>query len=116
MDGGVASGTNIESALQKCLDLVGGDESKITVDILHCGSESLPIDKHPGLDNTISNYLRYRDMKKLYSGLDEIQEQKRAYPNANFRYLFEQENRMSGLEEVNFNNSTTWDLQMNGRE
>ena len=70
MDGGVASGTNLDSAMQQCLKLVDGDQSKITVDILHCNSvEALP-DKHPDTNNTISNYLRSRDIKKLYSGLD----------------------------------------------
>ena len=39
-----------------------------------------------------------------------------AYPTVNYRYLFEEQNKTSGTEELNFNNATTWHLQMMGRE
>lgn len=40
----------------------------------------------------------------------------RAMPAVNYRYLFSQSNSTGGTEELDFNNATTYPLQMNGRE
>ena len=38
MDGGSVWNINLASAVQRCQEIVGEDESKITIDILDCGT------------------------------------------------------------------------------
>jgi hypothetical protein len=48
--------------------------------------------------------------------MDSIAAEMRAYPNINYRYLFMQENGAGGKDEINFNPSNTWPLQLSGRQ
>jgi len=66
-------------------------------------------------ENTISNLLRSRQINSYFSGMDAIQAQMRAYPNVNWRYLIEEQNPASGMDELNFDLSVTWPLQEQGR-
>ena len=60
--------------------------------------------------NAIGNFMRARDLNTLNNNVDAISQQLRAYPNLNFRYLFEQSNGYSGTKELNFNGENTWPL------
>jgi len=58
-----------------------------------------------------------RDIHSFYSNSDNLAEEKKAYPNVHWRYLFQQsENQLSGLAELTFDNANTWPLQENGRQ
>ena len=85
MDGGTVWNTNLVSAVNKCMELVD-DKSKIVVDIAICGhNEIMALNE---TTNTISNFLRYMDIRKYYKGMDDILEYQKTEPNVNFRYLF----------------------------
>ena len=84
MDGGTVWDVNISSAINGCLDLVD-DESKITVDILICGNSEIKTEA--STKSTIENILRSHQIKSYYSGINAIQNQIRAFPNVNWRYL-----------------------------
>jgi hypothetical protein len=87
MDGGPASGTNLGSAIEHCRELVD-DDSKIIVDILQCKYDVIPEDKVAS-KNAWTNWRRAKNFHSHYSNLDEIDEQMKAYPNVNYRYLFQ---------------------------
>jgi hypothetical protein len=57
MDGGTVYNTNLVSAVQRCKEVVGDDESKIILDIVVCTANSL--DDWTNRDNAMSNYLRF---------------------------------------------------------
>jgi len=40
----------------------------------------------------------------------------RAYPTVNWRFLIEERNGLGGTSELDFTNSTTWPIQMTGRD
>jgi hypothetical protein len=70
MDGGPFANANLNTAIELCKEIVGDDESKITVDILVCGAVS-PIkpEKHNILhpkEHTIGNFLRTLKIKNYY--------------------------------------------------
>lgn len=88
IDGGTVWNINIDSAIQRCLEIVE-DESQITLDVIILGDYEVapePLDD----DNVIGNFMRARDLNTLYNNYDAISQQLRAYPNLNFRYLIEQ--------------------------
>lgn len=57
MDGGTVYNTNLVSAVQRCKEVVGDDESKIILDIVVCTANSL--DEWTDKKNTLGNYLRF---------------------------------------------------------
>jgi len=57
MDGGTVYNTNLVSAVNRCKEIVGDDESKIIVDIVVCSSHDLPA--WTETKNAMSNYLRF---------------------------------------------------------
>ena len=38
-----------------------------------------------------------------------------AYPTVNYRYLFEEHDKTTGVQELNFDGEATWHLQEMGR-
>ena len=40
----------------------------------------------------------------------------KAYPTVNWRYYIQEKNALGGYSELDFNNSTTWPVQLAGRE
>jgi hypothetical protein len=59
MDGGTTWNVNIASAIHGCLDMVGGDQTKVTVDVLICSASDLPsVETDTG--SVIENLLRRR--------------------------------------------------------
>jgi len=85
MDGGTVWNTNLVSAVNKCVEM-GFDKSQIVVDIAICGHSELETETSTG--NTISNILRYRNIKHYYKSMDDVLEYKNTEPFVNFRYLF----------------------------
>jgi len=93
------------------------DESKITIDVVVCGSPPTPTSKWAPGNDAIADYMYARNIHSFYSNADNLAEEKSAYPNINWRYLFQQsENQLSGLAELTFDNANTWPLQENGRQ
>ena len=113
MDGGTVWNINIDSAIQRCLEIVD-DESQITLDVVILGDYEVPPETQD--ETTIGNYMRAKDLNALYTNYDAIFEQLRAYPNLNFRYLFEQQGGYSGTKELDFDGVNTWPLQVAGRQ
>ena len=70
IDGGSTWNINIDSAVQRCLEVVD-DPSKITVDVMICGNSSLSaLDEE---ENTAyGNYMRERDLRDYYVNYDSI--------------------------------------------
>lgn len=85
MDGGTVWNTNVATAINKCLELVD-DRSKIVLDVAVCAHEQVERVEKTG--NTISNFLRYRQLKKYYNYMNDVLEEEEAYPGVNFRYTF----------------------------
>jgi hypothetical protein len=67
-------------------------------------------------DKVIGNYLRNRSIHKHFHSQNEIAMSMNAFPKVDFRYLIEQQNSLSGLKEIHFDNQTTWGIQSEGRE
>lgn len=93
MDGGTVWNTNLVTAIDRCLELVDS-KSQIIVDIAVCGhAEIAPI---TDTSNSLSNFMRYRDIKSYYSSLDDVLEYEAAEPDVTFRYLFVPSQPMPG--------------------
>jgi len=69
MDGGTVWNTNIETAVSKCLELVDS-RSQIVMDIAICGHSELTTVEETS--NTLSNIMRYREIKKYYGTMNDI--------------------------------------------
>jgi len=84
MDGGTVWNTNLVSAVERCMEIVDS-KAKIIVDIAICGhTEQVTV---TALNNTVSNILRQRQIKKSYGTIDDVLEYARTEPEVNFRYL-----------------------------
>lgn len=115
MDGGTVWNTNLISAIDHCMELVG-DESKITLDIAVCGSyylNDMDDDK-----KAIGNLMRKNEIKDYYKGMSDIQEFKQAHPDVNYRHYVQPSGKVAGgMDILSFDNSTvTWPMQMLGRK
>jgi len=116
MDGGTVWNVNIDSAIQECLKVVDSQD-KITVDVVICSHPPTPDSRWSLNKDAIADYMYARNIHSFYSDSDNLAEEKKAYPEVNFRYLFQQrEAQLSGTKELEFNNATTWPLQENGRQ
>jgi hypothetical protein len=114
MDGGSVWNTNLVSALERCREEVD-DDSQITIDIVLCQGQKL--DVWESKDKAEESYLRYKQIRSFYDGMDDVLEFKMAYPDVNFRHLvFPSVGLPDGLNLLNFDNKTnTWGMQMQGR-
>jgi len=115
MDGGAVWNLNLVSAVQRCREQVD-DDSQIYLDIVICGSSSLP--KWEKKNNALSNFLRLQDIKSYRDGIADISEFLLAYPKINLRYYVEPtETLPGGLNLLNADNSTnTYPMQLLGRK
>jgi len=111
MDGGTIWDVNISSAINQCLELVD-HPSQIIVDVMICGYDAVGQEAKSG--NTIQNMMRKRSWQSYYSGMNSFAEQERAYPDVNYRYLFQQKH--SSIDPLDFNKSTTHPLWVHGVE
>jgi hypothetical protein len=110
MDGGTVWNTNIVSAVNRCRETHG--DADIIVDIVVCSTKTLP--KIGDTGKTLENYLRFKDIKDFYTGMNDIVEVMEAYPTIKFRYcLFPSKPLVSGLDIIKVDNSTvTWPMQI----
>ena len=115
MDGGTVWNVNIGSAIEGCLEIVD-DISKINIDIVFCttGRNEHPIPETS--PRAWENWLRAKEISHVHSGHDSIIAEMRAYPTANWRYLFMEPGGAGGAQQLNFNPETTWPVQLLGRE
>ena len=85
MDGMTAYNTNAQSAIDRCMDGIVDDESKIIVDVLIAGTLDMPAETEAG--NAWENYFRGRASKKFYNDGNQLVYTMRAHPNVDFRYV-----------------------------
>jgi hypothetical protein len=69
-------------------------------------------------ENSLENYLTFKDIKSYNNEIDDIYYFKQAFPSVNFRYYVEPTKPIAhGLGILDFKNETsTWPMQMQGRE
>jgi len=85
MDGGTVWNINIDSAIDKCLELVD-DEEHVVLDIAITETEDLPTLNSTG--HSFSNFWRKHQIRKQYKVMDDIVEFARSRPNVNYRHFF----------------------------
>ena len=91
------------------------DESKITIDLFVCGPSDTPPASEE-VSKTVGNIMRNRSIHKAFSGTNSVEDDIRAHPNINYRYLiYEERNKASGISELEFDGEKTWILQETGR-
>lgn len=115
MDGGTIKGVDIESAITQCREIVD-DDADIIVDIALCGGLSLPsLSKLPR--GAMSAFSRKREIHHYYASSNRVADARAAHPDVQWRSLFlEKEGKLSGRQELDFSNSTTWPAQEQGRK
>ena len=77
-----------------------------------CGDHVLQPEQEVSKDS-VSNWQRSNYITKFYRSSNAIIEQKRAFPNVQYRHLFLEKDPLGNLD---FRNQTTWPYQMQGRE
>lgn len=114
MDGGTVWNVNIISAIEGCQGK-GYTNEQIVVDVLICNAPAMieKLDKPP--KNSMDAFMRQRAISKYHNGLDSIGTQIRAYPGVQWRYLIDQVDGYTGLNELKFDSEITWPLQESGR-
>lgn len=114
IDGGSAWNTNLVSSIKRCREQVD-DDSQITIDVVSCFAHDESV-KYKKDGNTIHNFLRYKDIKDYYSGMDDILEFQRAFPDVNYRYYVAPSKPLPTLKMLDVMNKTsTYPMQMQGR-
>lgn len=115
IDGGSAWNINIASAVNRCKEIVD-DDSKITVDVIDCGTVSLPPftgdDKH----HTIHVWNRYYEIKNYHADVSDLFEIMQAFPKVNYRHYVGPSQGLPTMALMDGTNSTcTWPMQELGR-
>lgn len=116
MDGGMCHwGVKPEVVVQQCLKIVDSLD-QITLDIIMLEKPTVSEAESIAGQNTHENYARAKDIKSYNSGMSNVFEAVRAYPDVNWRYLFQpSEHVPNGPRLMNFNNESTWFMQEMGR-
>ena len=104
MDGGTVWNTNLISAVDKCSSL-GFAKSDIVVDIAICGHSEMKTLN--ATSNTISNIMRYWEIRKYYNSMDDVIEYQETEPDVNFRYLLVPSEPLAGGIHMLFFNHTS---------
>ena len=65
--------------------------------------------------NAMKNFMSAHAIHKYYDNFNSLMSQTRAYPSINFRYYFQEARHSCPGVQLDFNNSTTWCLQEQGR-
>jgi len=86
IDGGAVYNANVASGIHQCLNLVGGDESKVTVDVYTAThSHKEPIEKEGRtIKDTAMRDLNIRFKHKFDEYMNSTM---KTYPDVNFRYV-----------------------------
>lgn len=119
IDGGSVWNLNLASAIQRCKEVVGDDETKITIDILDCSTHEQPPYKGSGDQiHTIDSFMRYKNLKDHYEGgVADIQEIMAAFPKVHYRHYVSPSQTLPTMAVMDGTNSTcTWPMQMLGRK
>ena len=105
-DNFIVGNANPQSAIVQCRELVD-DDSQITIDVLLLGNMkefTVYPDEQKGQkknhEKTIQNYMRGRDIRYQFSNSNGMTQWIRANPDVNWRYILQQENANSGLEQI----------------
>lgn len=113
MDGGTIWNLNVDGAIQACMDK-GYAQNEIVIDMLSCYYRV--VDTEPAVSKSaLQNFLESRAVGKFYSSSRDITSMMAAYPNVNYRYFIMNSDTALGLDEINFNASATWHLQVTGQ-
>jgi hypothetical protein len=94
-DGANVRSVNIADAVTQCKKLVGGDESKITVDVIMNSGGTFNV-KDAKNFKAIRMGLRYAEILYFYRSMDLILRAKFAYKNVNFRYVVAPTSKLAG--------------------
>jgi hypothetical protein len=115
MDGGTIYNVDVESAINQCREVVD-DDADIIVDIAICDNYYLATKSKPAR-TALFEFFRGHTIHSYYTSSDLIADAKRAHPDVNWRSVFyEREGKLSGAQELDFRNSTTWPAQEQGRK
>lgn len=107
MDGGTIYNVDVESAINQCREIVD-DDADIIIDIAICDNYSLSTQSKPA-KTALFEFFRRHSIHSYYTSTDTIADAKRAHPDVNWRSLFlEKEGKLTGAQELDFSNSTTW--------
>lgn len=94
-DGAVGRSVNIADAVNNCKKLVGGDESKVTIDIIMNSGGTFNV-KDASTFKALRMGLRYLEIQLYYRSMDLLIRAKAAYPKLNFRYVVAPTNKLEG--------------------
>ena len=115
MDGMTAYNTDVQATIDRCKEITGEDESKITVDILQI-SDPGSIDQWSSVSvNAYSNYKRRSDLQSVYKGSDALASTQRAHPDIHWRYHIIQTTKVEGFDELSFDPKVTHPLIEGGK-
>lgn len=114
MDGGTVWNTNLESAVERCREIVEKDED-IIMDVIICSNSKLQSINATG--DTIENFLRSWDVSGYHTDLGDVREFRRALPNISYRYFFQASKPLaSGLQLLDFTPAIIWPMIDIGKE
>lgn len=113
MDGGSVWNINIPTAINTCLDQ-GYAQEDIILDVAICGYSSQ--EGGAVTNNALMNYRMAQDEAAYYHGGNAAASSRRAYPEVDQRFYFQERSPCPGSGGLDFNNSTTWCLQELGRQ
>lgn len=114
MDGGTVWNTNIDSAINQCLDM-GATREEITIDIVNVGGTNFnPTPEHEA-NNSIGNFMMARDLASYYKETMNMLEEVKGAPGINIRYYFRKGGMPCSMSQLNFNGEDTWCYQEAGR-
>lgn len=94
IDGGVARNYDIPSAIDYCKEKVGGDESKITLDVILLSNGAFRVDDANEY-KTIPMLMRYFEIRDYYGNMDLLLRAREAYKTVNWRYVLTPTERLS---------------------
>ena len=111
VDGGIAYGVDVPSAIHRCKEMVD-DDSQIIVDIIVPSSPHL--EGWADNNNALNNFMRFKGIKDFNKAMADVYDFFQAYPNVNFRYFVMPSSPLpGGLKLLDADNATnTWPMQV----
>ena len=117
MDGMTAYNTDVQATLDRCKEIVGDNDSRITVDIIQVSSpEHIMQWDHKPTMNAFKNLKRKRTLRNTYIGSDVIETVKRAHPDVHWRHSIVQTDKIEGADELNFSQEIVGPLIEGGKQ
>lgn len=116
MDGWTAWNLNLATAITRCKEIVGDDETKITLDVVDVGTSKLSAYSSDERSNTLNNWNRFQAIKSYNDDASDIAEIMAAFPKVNFRHIVAPSQELGGASSMDGTNKTcTWPMQLIGR-